>query len=449
MALGATLALVLITNALAFSSTSMTVARVVLFVALAAAVGFALVIPLMHLNRRKAAGRAETSFPEFQERLLTYVERSEKRDPMLDLLAMDTMSVAERTQPELVAPRKSIFALATSAGAAGAVLLWLILAGPGFLGYGASLLWAGAPKAGSVKFYDITVQPGNKLIRRRSDQVITAQLTFEAPQVRLFAKYASTAKWEEAQMVPRNGTSYEFLFAGVPEPVEYYVEASGVKSQTYKLDVVDLPGIKHIKVTYHYPSWLGSKAVVEDPGGDLRAVAGTIAELTVTTDRPLSNGLIEVDDGSHIALESNSDVTLTAKVPIQKDGVFHFAAKEQGESVRLSEDYFIEARVDGAPTVKIVHPGSDARVNPIEEVGVTVEANDDFALQGVELHYSVNGGAEKVVPIPNSKGVQNASGKTLIALEDYKMEPGDVIALVRHSQGRARHFAHRHVVRSG
>ena len=72
----------------------MTVARVVLFVALAAAVGFALVIPLMHLNRRKAAGRAETSFPEFQERLLTYVERSEKRDPMLDLLAMDTMSVA-------------------------------------------------------------------------------------------------------------------------------------------------------------------------------------------------------------------------------------------------------------------------------------------------------------------------------------------------------------------
>ena len=116
-------------------------------------------------------------------------------------------------------------------------------------------------------------------------------------------------------------------------------------------------------------------------------------------------------------------------MPIQKDGVFHFAAKEQGESVRLSEDYFIEARVDGAPTVKITHPGSDARVNPIEEVGVTVEADDDFALQGVELHYSVNGGAEKVVPIPNSKGVKDASGKTLIALEDYKMEPGDVIAM--------------------
>ena len=40
---------------------------------------------------------------------------------------------------------------------------------------------------------------------------------------------------------------------------------------------------------------------------------------------------------------------LTAKVPIQKDGMYHFAATEQGQSVRLSEDYFIEAREDNAP----------------------------------------------------------------------------------------------------
>ena len=92
-------------------------------------------------------------------------------------------------------------------------------------------------------------------------------------------------------MMPRaTGTAYEFLFASLAEPVEYYVEAAGVKSKTFKLDVVDLPGIKKFKVTYHYPSWLGLKDSVEDPGGDLRAVAGTVAELTVETDRPLTTG---------------------------------------------------------------------------------------------------------------------------------------------------------------
>ena len=114
------------------------------------------------------------------------------------------------------------------------------------------------------------------------------------------------------------------------------------------------------------------------------------------TDRPLKNGFIELDDGSKIALEAKQGNFLTAKVPIEKDGVYHFAAKEGGESVRLTQDYFIEAKVDEAPTVKITHPGADAKVSPIEEVTVTVTGSDDFALQGMDLHYSVNGEPEKV-----------------------------------------------------
>ncbi len=433
VALGATLALVFVTNALAFSSSSLTVARVVLFLALAVSLGFALVLPLLRLNGRRAAGRAESTFPEFNERLLTYVERANqgKPDPMIELLAADTASIAARTRAERVAPPRSIFAFATSAGAASVVLLWLILAGPGYLGYGASLLWAGLPKTGAVSFYDIVVQPGNKLVRRKADQVVTAQLTgFQAPQVHLYARYLSASKWEEATMLPRaNGSAYEFLFAALPEPVEYYVEAAGVRSKTFKLDVVDLPSIKKVRVTYHYPSWLGLKDSVEDPGGDLRAVAGTTAELTVETDRPLTNGTIEIDDGSHVILTPENNGTLIAKVPIQKDGMYHFAAVEQGQSVRLSEDYFIEARQDQAPNVHITHPRGDARVSPIEEVTIGVDADDDFALEGMELHYSVNGAPEKTISLLGTKGVKTASGKTVLSLEDYKLEPGDVVSV--------------------
>jgi hypothetical protein len=431
VALGVTLALVLLTNALAFSSTSLTIARFILFIALAVAVGFAIVLPLMRLNQRRAARRAETTFPEFEERLLTFVERREQGDPMLDLLAADTQRIAARTQAERVAPPKSIFAFATSAGAATAALAWLIFAGPGFLGYGASLLWAGMPKGDKIAFYDIQMDPGNKLVRRKADQMVTATLLgFQAPQVKIFARYKSATKWEEAPMLPRaNGTAYEFLFAALPEPVEYYAEAAGVRSKTFKLDVIDMPAIRKIKVTYHYPSWLHLADTTEDPGGDLRAVAGTIAEIAVETDRPLKGGSVEMDDGTKVPLDSGSGNIAIAKVPIQKDGMFHYAATEQGQSVRLSEDYFIEARQDNAPNVKITHPGADAKVSPIEEVPITVSADDDFALESVELHYAVNGGAEKTVNLLNQKGSKTAEGKNVIYLEDYKLQPGDVVAV--------------------
>ena len=95
----------------------------------------------------------------------------------------------------------------------------------------------------------ITVDPGNKLVRRNADLPIRATLVgFQAPEVRLMARYKSSTKWEEANMLPRaSDSSYEFLFAAVPEPVEYYVEAAGVKSKTYKLDVIDLPASRTSK----------------------------------------------------------------------------------------------------------------------------------------------------------------------------------------------------------
>jgi hypothetical protein len=433
VALGATLVLVLITNAFAFSPTSLVIARITLFLALAFALGLALVMPLLRLNQRRAAGRAESVFPGFQERLVTYVERRDDgTDPFIDILAADTLEHAPQAPSSQVVTQKSIFAFATSAGAAGALLLWMIIGATGFLGYGARLLWAGTPKDSSVEggFYRITVDPGDKLVRRRSDMPIRATLVgFQAPQVRLMARYKSSAKWEEAPMLPRaSDSSYEYLFAAVPEPVEYYVEAAGVKSKTYKLDVIDLAGVKNIKVTYHYPAWLGKKDDVENPGGDLRAVVKTVAELEVETDRPLKNGIIELNDGTRIDLEAKQGNFLTAKVPIEKDGAYHFAAVEGSENVRITQDYFIEAKLDEAPSVKITHPGADAKVSPIEEVTITVEGSDDFGLQSMDLHYSVNGQPEKVVSLLNSKGTRG-EGKVVLNLEDFKLVPGDVVSM--------------------
>ena len=61
-------------------------------------------------------------------------------------------------------------------------------------------------------------------------------------------------------MQPRSGASgYQFVLTGVPENVEYYVEAGARRSPHFNIRVVDLPSVKQIKVTYHYPSWTGLK----------------------------------------------------------------------------------------------------------------------------------------------------------------------------------------------
>src|ERR1700680_3998193 len=114
---------------------------------------------------------------------------------------------------------------------------------------------------------------------------------------------------------------------------------------------------------------------------------------------------------------------------MEKDGVYHVAALDQGQPVRLSNDFFIEARKAEPPNVIIARPGHDYRANPIEEVTVGVKADDEFGVSEMTLHYSVNGGPEQMVDLLRQKGVKQADGSTTLSLEDFKAVPGDVVSL--------------------
>src|SRR5437762_85568 len=285
--------------------------------------------------------------------------------------------------------------------------------------------------AGAAPLYDLRVSPGDATIRRNTDELITAQpMGILNPRVFLYARYQSTSKWEQVAMQPRPGASgYQFVFTGLPENVEYYVEAGARRSPHFNIRVVDLPSIKQIKVTYHYPSWTGLKDTSEDSGGDLRALEGTRADLEVVTDRPLTDGLLVLDGGKQVHLSGGAGNHYQGEVSIEQDGAYHVAALDQGQAVRLSEDYFIEARKTTPPEVSIARPGGDYRASAIEEVTVAVKAQDEFGLKDLDLHYSVNGGPEKTVRLLKQTGGKQASGASVLALEDFKLVPGDLVSV--------------------
>ena len=125
------------------------------------------------------------------------------------------------------------------------------------------------------------------------------------------------------------------------------------------------------------------------------------------------------------------------------------AALDGSEAVRISDDYFIEAKKDEPPSVKIARPGRDPHVSPIEEVPVTVEAADDFGVQGLDLHYSVNGGPEQVVPLLKKKGAKEAKGETTLYLENFKLVPGDLVSFYATARDASKTSRERHRFRPG
>ncbi len=213
VALTVTVVLVLIANALAFSSWSLTSARLALILALAFAAGFGLAVPLYGLDRRRASSKAEQVFPRFQQRLITFTERdSGTRDAFLEVARRrhaECGSATPTCRAQEAHHRSHTLRIVVQEASPRSlgVLIWLIVAGPGFLGHGAALLWVGAPKD-AAPMYDIRVTPGDAAVRRNTDQLVTADLVgLQTDKVRLFARYQSGTKWEEVNMQPQQGGS--------------------------------------------------------------------------------------------------------------------------------------------------------------------------------------------------------------------------------------------------
>ena len=168
----------------AFPSYGLILGRFVLFLGIGGAIAAALVIPLMRMNRRRAAQEVEQRHPGFDQRLLTFTERSRENaaDPFLPLLAEDALVIARDAEPEHVIAKSRFIRFASIAAASASVLVYLMFWGPGVLHYGTALLWGSYSKDTLVKpFYSIDVQPGSKTIRRRSDLTVTGWRSAPCP----------------------------------------------------------------------------------------------------------------------------------------------------------------------------------------------------------------------------------------------------------------------------
>ena len=90
-ALCCTVAGVLIANYLGFSPAGILWGRLLLFFGLVVALSAGLALPLLRLNRRKAAHEIEQRCPRFEQRLVTFAEKAGESNAFMELLAADTL----------------------------------------------------------------------------------------------------------------------------------------------------------------------------------------------------------------------------------------------------------------------------------------------------------------------------------------------------------------------
>ena len=384
---------------------------------------------------KKSAGitELENAVPAFDGRVDTYLDmkRRNDRSPFIGLLAKDAVKKTK------TAPLKKVLPASEMAGPVFASVGMLALAGWLFtsipLDWRASMkqLWLGWFVSDILPDRSIAVAPGDTKIRIGDSLFVSATLDgFESGLAELHVKRqytdeASSAgsnnadpEWETVDMNLESDGSFSFTLYGLSDPIDYYVSSAFTQSEQSHVEVVVPAKITSIEHEFVYPEWTGLAPTKTDDATEISAVEGTRVTITFNTDKPLQQPELlhnEIAAGATTV----SDLQYQANIVVTQDGDYQLLELQEGNQIPLSPKYPISIIEDVQPTIAFNRPGADWSATPIEEVLVAVNATDDFAVESVTLHYSVNGAEWEQIALEEENDFEH-----LFMLEEFLTEQG-------------------------
>lgn len=386
-------------------------------------------------SRRKVARFMEERHPELEDRLSTAVELAEGpsrvHPEIRALVQRDARGrLTALPRPRFFKPQVTLSALLVL-GASLLVFSILMVSGPGAYRYSLDKLFAGWYDEAIPPLYSIEVQPGDTRVGKRADLEIRARLQgFNSDRVRLVARYENQPQWEEVPMrADLTSDEFVFLFFDIRDPIDYYVEADGIRSDTYTVLVSEIPRVEKLRLSLNFPRYTGLSSVVQEDSGDIRALVGTEVEFSVWTDQPIQAGKIRLEEEGEIPLERVGPNELTGVLKVARNDYYRIHFRDQeGFWNPGSDEFLIDARQDLAPTLSFRRPGRDQKVTNLEEVYTEIQAEDDHGIARVLLHYSVNGEPVEQVPLSIPRGSTSFTTSYTFYLEELGLVPGDFVS---------------------
>ncbi len=278
----------------------------------------------------------------------------------------------------------------------------------------------------------VAVEPGNITVPRGATlDIHVATLGFAPPDALLYLQRQGEAEWTSVPMPADSTGHFTLRLFDLDSTTTYRVEAGELRSPSYVITVTDLPAVSQLALALDYPTYTGLPDDSLDAGGDVAAVIGTVVEVHATVTMPVRGAMLRFDDGRRIPLTLDATGRPTGRFRIGKSGFYTIdLVAPDGTEVPGSVRWAIDALPDRPPVVRVLDPGRDTRATNVEEVPLAIGADDDYGMRALELHFSVNGGAEQSVIVGQdyAAGTLTPRGVHTLYLEEYNLKAGDLVS---------------------
>jgi len=198
----------------------------------------------------------------------------------------------------------------------------------------------------------------------------------------------SDGSWRNLSMVAAadDARSFTAQLTDLSDDSAYCVVMGAQRSPVYPITVYDQATLLDLHADYQAPAY-AQEPVRTLKGGDLEALAGSVAHLTLRGSVPLGTVQLLTDDGQAITLTVHGD-TAVGDVPIDHDGGYRLSAcdaRSRHALDGLAAHFAIHAIVDLPPTLTLLYPALDEDVHPLATIAIAADVSDDVGLKDVRL----------------------------------------------------------------
>ncbi len=225
-----------------------------------------------------------------------------------------------------------------------------------------------------------------------------------------------------------------YLFKELRRDIEFYFASSRTKTRIYHVEVVDVPYLTHLRAGIKSPAYTGLPVREgADNDGNLAALFGSKVSLSFEAQKPLSNARLVFDDNKIVPAQVNGRKG-TVEFAITRPGHYKVLVRDLDSNTNIDPiEYEIRPIADEPPQVEITRPGTDRDLTEQLFETLEIDAKDDFGFSSLQLHFIIVSERaperRKVLNLPLNQRKENslvlAYGWDLSGL---RLNPGDVVS---------------------
>lgn len=261
--------------------------------------------------------------------------------------------------------------------------------------------------------FELKIQPERLDLLRGEKATIKIIAHGDAPEsLELMIKEEAQENFDSFKLKLDDNNEYNYEIPSAKRSLTFYGKAdwlgSAVTTKTGSINVYDKPMVRTISGKIAYPSYTKLAAkTFDERSADISGLRGSRVAISALANKNLSKAEVvfefrnEINPLDTASADSSSAVIDTARVPLQTDGKKAFGdfsitrsgeyyidiIDADGQTNRDPIKYKILALKDNFPSISMLEPVFDIKLNENALLPIRVSISDDYGFSKMYLHY--------------------------------------------------------------